>query len=87
MVKCFEYDPKKETGKAFTNRVASALYPKGAKLCMMHCKFATGYSDGSGAYCNNEDSPYYEERVRSWDTVDDCPCFEEGERIIDCDEE
>ncbi len=82
MVKVFDYDPRKEAGKAFAKRMVEALYPKGAKHCMSHCKFSTGYSDGSGAYCNNENSPYYEERVRSWDTVGDCQCFEEGERIV-----
>ena len=85
-MKQFHYDPEKETGKEFTHRVTSAMYPEGAKHCMMHCKFATGYDDGSGAYCNTHESPYYENRVRSWDTVGDCPCFEEGERIIDQDD-
>ena len=82
MAKVFEYDPKKETGRAFANRVASELYPKDAKYCMFDCRFATGYEDGSGAECNNKKSPYYQERVRSWDTVGDCSCFEEGNRII-----
>ncbi len=87
MIKTFEFDPKKEGGKEFGKRVAETLYPKGAKHCMMHCKFSTGYDDGSGAYCNNKNSPFYEERVRSWDAVEDCPCFEEGERLIPTDEE
>lgn len=83
----FEYDAQKESGKDFAKRVAKAMYPEGAKHCMMHCKFATGYWDGSGAYCNNENSPDYKERVRSWDIANGCPCFEEGERIIPQDEE
>lgn len=87
MALLFDYDPKKETGKSFADRVASSLYPKGAKHCMMDCKFATGYSDGSGAECNNKKSSYYQVRVRSWDTVGDCPYFEEGERILDQHEE
>ncbi len=87
MVKVFEYDPKKETGKGFAKRMAEAMYPKGEKYCMGDCKFATGYPDGSGAYCNNEHSPYYGERVRSWDTVGDCLHFEEGERVVGYDEE
>jgi len=87
MVKSFRYNSERETAKNFANRIASALYPKDAKHCMMHCKFATGYYDGSGAYCNNKDSPYYDERVRSWDTVGDCPCFEEGERVKDRNKE
>lgn len=86
MVRSFHYDSQKEEGKDFAKRVTAAMYPKGAKHCMMHCKFATGYDDGSGAYCNNKDAPDYEERVRSWHTVDGCSCFEEGERIIECDE-
>jgi len=87
MVNSFYYNPEKELGKNFAKRVANSLYPKGAKHCMFHCKFCTGYSDGSGAYCNNSNSPYYGERTRSWDTVGDCSCFEEGERIKPYDEE
>ena len=83
----FKHDPKKETAKDFAKRVSSVLYPKGAKHCMMDCKFATGYSDGSGAECNNKESPDYQERVRSWDLVGDCSQFEEGERIIGYHEE
>ena len=86
-MKSFCFNPKEETPTHFTDRMCNALYPEGAKYCMMHCKFATGYSDGSGAYCNNKDSPDYGERVRSWDTVSGCRCFEEGERVKDQDEE
>ena len=85
-MRTFHHNPKKESGKAFASRVSSEMYPKGAKHCMMHCKFATGYPDGSGAECNHKDSPYYQIRVRSWDTVGDCPCFEEGARIIEQEE-
>jgi len=69
------------------HKVVNALYPPGAMHCMMDCKFATGYSDGSGAYCNNSLCQDYEERVRSWDLVADCPQFVEGERILDRDDE
>ena len=86
-MKTFYCDPKKESGKAFAERVVEEMYPKDAKHCMMHCKFSTSYSDGSGAYCNNEQSPYCGERVRSWDTVGDCCYFEEGKRIIGQDKE
>jgi len=82
----FYFDPNKESAKAFADRVVNVLYPEGAKHCMMHCKFTTGYYDGSGAFCNNLNSPDYLERVRSWDTVEGCPCFEEGKRIVEFEE-
>ena len=87
MVKTFHYDSKEETAEQFAQRVADSLYPEGEKYCMFDCKFCTGYSDGSGAYCNNPLSPYSGERTRSWDAVGDCPCFEEGKRIKNRDEE
>lgn len=76
-----------ETFDAFAQRIAQGLYPPGAKHCMMHCQYATSYEDGSGAYCNNQQSEYYRSRVRSWDTVDSCKVFSEEPRLVPQDHE